>query len=107
VLREENTKDLGVDRAYEAGEILALPRMIIESIVPPSSCNPRVRTVRFNLFSGAPLVQHSMTELTENLREAAAAPGANPSRVSGYRAAVECGDAGSRSYTASNNRLGL
>src|SRR5207342_1532360 len=67
-LREANTKDLGIDRAFEAGEILALPRMIIEGIFPPESCNPRVRTVRFNLFSGAPMAQHSMTELTENLR---------------------------------------
>jgi hypothetical protein len=54
-------------------------------------CDPRVRTVRFNLLSGAPVVQHSMDGLTENLRAAAVTPGAQGSRVSGNRAAIECG----------------
>jgi pimeloyl-ACP methyl ester carboxylesterase len=91
LLREENTKELGIDRAYEAGEILSLPRQIIEGIIPPSSCDPRVRSVRFNLLSGAPVVQHSMPRLTETLRAAAATPGANGPRVSGRREAMDCG----------------
>jgi hypothetical protein len=88
--RDENTKGLGIDRAYEAGEILSLPRRFIEALFPPRSCDPRVRTVRFNLLSGAPVLQHSMTGLTENLRAAAATPNADGTRVTGYRAAAEC-----------------
>jgi hypothetical protein len=81
---------LGVDRAYEAGEILALPRTIIENIYPPASCNPRIRTVRFNLLSGLGVAQHNIENLTKQLQAAAKTRGANPRRVNDALRARAC-----------------
>lgn len=81
LVREHSTKGLGVDRAYEQGEILTLPRLIIENIFPPADCSPRIRSVRFNVLTGLPGQQHNMEHLTEQLRIAAHQPGANPKRV--------------------------
>ncbi len=81
LIRDHSTKGLGVDRAYEQGEILMLPRLIIENIFPPSPCNPRIRSVRFNLLAGPPGAQHSITELTKKLSAEAESPGANARRV--------------------------
>jgi hypothetical protein len=80
-VRKHSTVGLGVDRAYEQGEILMLPRLIIENIFPPAACNPRIRQVRFNVLHGLPIQQHNMEHLTEQLRVAAHQPGANPRRV--------------------------
>jgi dienelactone hydrolase len=88
-IRVANTKQLGIDRAYESGEVLSLPRHLIEGFFPPAACDPRVRIVRFNLLSGAPAAQHNMAGLTENFR--AAAKGANGTRAAGNRAAAACG----------------
>lgn len=65
---EHSIQGLGVDRAYEQGEILALPRLLIENIFPPAPCHPRIRSVRFNMLSGLPVQQHNMQQLTEKLR---------------------------------------
>jgi len=75
LLRAAYNADHGIDRAYESGEILSLPRHLIEDIYPPSACDPRVRIVRFNLLTGSPVEQHSMEGLTENLRLSAAMRG--------------------------------
>jgi hypothetical protein len=91
MLREKSTAGLGVDRAFEAGEILALPRMIIENIYPPAACGPRIRTVRFNLLSGLGIAQHSMENLTKKLKETAVkARNANPRRVNDALRARAC-----------------
>jgi dienelactone hydrolase len=87
---EHSTAGLGVDRAYEQGEILALPRAIVENIFPPAPCNPRVRTVRFNLFSGLPVSQHSIAELTKRMRAVAHQRGANPKRAEERLQASTC-----------------
>ncbi len=72
-------------------EILALPRMIIENIFPPSGCHPRIRIVRFNLLTGLPATQqHSIEGLTRELRKAAAKPGADPRRVDDSLEARTC-----------------
>jgi hypothetical protein len=92
LLRERNVKGLGIDRAYEAGEILVLPRILIENIVPPLPCSPRTRTVRFNFLTGSPVAQHSMSELTTKMREAALTPGADPRRATALRDAQTCTD---------------
>jgi hypothetical protein len=81
LVREHSTEGLGVDRAYEQGEILTLPRLLIENIFPPAECNPRIRSVRFKVLTGLPVEQHNMEHLTEQLRVAAHQPGANPRRV--------------------------
>jgi dienelactone hydrolase len=92
ILRMHTTKGLGVDRTYEAGEILMLPRLLTENIFPPPPCNPRIRTVRFNVLSGLPAQQHSIAGLTEQLRAAARQPGANPKRVEASAKARSCTD---------------
>ena len=95
ILRAHSTRGLGVDRAYEAGEILMLPRLIAENILPPQSCNPRVRTVRFNVLGGPPIIKHSIKDLTRQLRVAASERGANARRVEESAKARTCGDRGS------------
>lgn len=71
LLREKHMYRLGIDRTYESGEILALPRLILEDIYPPAACNPSVRTVRFNLLSGLPASQHNMQQLAHQMHELA------------------------------------
>lgn len=67
-LRQKSTYGLGIDRAYEEGEILAIPRAIAAGFFPPKSCDPRVRTVRFNVISrGSLLEQHRINDLTSNM----------------------------------------
>lgn len=95
LLREQHTHRLGIDRTYESGEILALPRHILENIYPPQACNPSIRTVRFNLLSGLPVAQHNMEQLTHQMHELARKQratvrlrGEHP--VSGYPEALGC-----------------
>jgi hypothetical protein len=90
IVLARNTRGLGVDRAYEAGEILTLPRVLIENIIPPLPCNPRIRTVRFNLLEGSPVAQHNIADLTARLRDAAQTAGADPTRVAALREARGC-----------------
>jgi dienelactone hydrolase len=71
MVRKRSTAGLGVDRAYEEGEILSLPRAIIENIFPPADCHPRIRSVRFHVLTGLPGAQHSIEDLTKQLRIAA------------------------------------
>jgi hypothetical protein len=81
MVRDHSIAGLGVDRAYEQGEILMLPRLIAENIFPPAECRPRVRSVRFNLLTGLPLEQHKIEKLTQQLKVTGSQPGANPRRV--------------------------
>lgn len=90
MLRERSTRGLGTDRAFEAGEILALPRVLVENIFPPAACRPRIRIVRFNVLTGLPVIQHNMEQLTKQLRVVAAKPGANPHRVEASLKARTC-----------------
>jgi hypothetical protein len=91
--------DHGIDRAYESGEILSLPRHIIEDLYPPSACDPRVRIVRFNLLTGSPVEQHNMEGLTEKLRLSAAMHGQPLRPVEGYSAAAQCSEHPAQSHT--------
>lgn len=85
---EKSTAGLGVDRAFEAGEILALPRLIVENIYPPAPCNPRIRTVRFNLLTGLGIKQHSIAGLTKEL--SAVGRGADARRANNSMQARDC-----------------
>ena len=89
-IREANTVGLGIDRVYERGEILSLPRQIVMAFYPPASCNPRVRFVRFNVLMGSPIEQHSMDGLTANFRTLAAEKGASRFHADGHRDARQC-----------------
>ena len=90
IVLAKSTDGLGVDRAYEAGEILALPRAIIENIYPPAECRPRVRTVRFNLLTGFGFSQHKIADLTDRLIVTAKTRGANARRVNDALRARAC-----------------
>lgn len=90
MIRDKSVEGLGIDRTYEAGEILALPRMIVENFIPPAPCRPRVRTVRFNLLTGFGISQHSIEGLTKNLIDATKGKAANPRRVNDTLRARAC-----------------
>lgn len=67
-----NSKDLLIDRVYEKGEILSLPRKLTEIFFKPSECNPQVRTAEFNTITGVsfannPIGQHSIDRLWAGL----------------------------------------
>lgn len=87
---KQSTKGLGIDRAYQQGEILSLPRRLAENILPLADCQPRIRSVRFNLLRGLPVQQHSMENLTKQLHIAARQPGADPKRVEASAKARNC-----------------
>jgi hypothetical protein len=90
LILKRSTEGLGVDRAYEQGEILSLPRQLAESILPPSPCQPRIRSVRFNLLQGLPSQRHNMEHLTKQLRIVSRQPGADPKRVEESAKARRC-----------------
>src|SRR5271166_1498325 len=69
--RDENVKGLRMERVFEHGEILAYGRYIMRQFIPPSPCNPRVVSIRFNVIHGSPIAQHSLTDFDNALlREA-------------------------------------
>jgi hypothetical protein len=91
LLRNEDKKGLGIDRAYQAGELLALPRLILAGLFPPSDCDPRVRTVRFNVLPPGTLVEeHNISELTKSFDDIARQPGPRPRPVTAFREAASC-----------------
>jgi hypothetical protein len=88
--RSAGTETLGIDRIYEAGEILSLPRYLASGLFPSSQCRPRVRIVRFSTVTASSLIErHRIANLTKALTELS--KGAKPSRLPyGFRAAREC-----------------
>ena len=67
-LRQKSTNGLGIDRAYEEGEALAIPRLLVAGFFPPKSCDPRIRIVRFNVIPhGSLFQQHKIIDLTANM----------------------------------------
>jgi hypothetical protein len=65
--RDRNVQGLGIERVYEFGEVLAYGRLIMLHSIPLSPCNPRVISVRFRVFQGAPIALHSLTDLDNGL----------------------------------------
>ena len=65
--RDRNVQGLKIERVYEFGEVLAYGRLIMLHSIPLSPCNPRVVTVRFRVFEGAPIALHSLTDLDNGL----------------------------------------
>jgi pimeloyl-ACP methyl ester carboxylesterase len=76
--RDRNVQRLGIERVYELGEVLAYGRLIMLHTIPLSSCNPRVVSVRFRVFQGAPIALHSLTDLDSGLLRVAR--GSEPER---------------------------
>jgi hypothetical protein len=89
LVTKHSTDGLGVDRTYEQGEILMLPRLIIENIFPPADCHPRIRSVRFNVLTGLPGAQHSIADLTSQLKMMGK-HGGHPQRVNDSLKARGC-----------------
>lgn len=72
-VRMAAAEKLGIDRVYEAGEILSLPRYLISGVFPTSPCRPRVRIVRFSTATAPSLVErHRINNLTMGLERLAA-----------------------------------
>jgi hypothetical protein len=69
--RDRNVQGLGIERIYEFGEVLAYGRLIMLHSIPLSPCNPRVVSVRFRVFHGAPIALHSLTDLDNGLLKVA------------------------------------
>jgi pimeloyl-ACP methyl ester carboxylesterase len=65
--RDRNVRGLRMERVYEFGEVLAYGRLIMLRYIPLSPCNPRVVSVRFRVFQGAPIALHSLTDLDNGL----------------------------------------
>ncbi len=65
--RDRNVQGLRMERIYEFGEVLAYGRLIMLRSIPLSPCNPRVVSVRFRVFHGAPIALHSLTDLDNGL----------------------------------------
>jgi hypothetical protein len=90
-VRARNKIGLGVDSVNEAGEILAIPRLLLKG--PGTSCNPRIRTVQFNLVPiGLPIEKHRIDTLTMNMLELSR-HGISTRSAMGYRAAARCVEA--------------
>jgi pimeloyl-ACP methyl ester carboxylesterase len=66
---EIHRKDAKFDYVYEHGEILAFLRFIGRQFHPYESCNPRIRTVRFNTLTGSIFNQHRIDDLAGKLVE--------------------------------------
>jgi hypothetical protein len=63
-LRDQNSKDLKIDRIYERGEIVAYLRIFTNFFDPPSADHPIIRQVRYNLFSAwTAVAKHSIARL--------------------------------------------
>ncbi len=66
--RRNATETLGIDRIFEAREVLALPRYLASGLMATSQCQPRVRIVRFNTTNAPKLIErHRINSLTQGL----------------------------------------
>ena len=45
--RNVTSETLGIDRVYESGEVLSLPRYLASGLMASTACRPRIRIVRF------------------------------------------------------------
>jgi hypothetical protein len=70
-LREENRRNLFIDRIYERGEILALARSLMNLFYEPPAHHPAIRSVRYSLFYGwNPIADHSIVQLANKIDRA-------------------------------------
>ena len=87
-MQARNKIGLGIDNVYEAGEIAAIPRLLLKG--PGTACNPRIRTVQFNLIPiGLPIEKHKIDTLTMNMLQLSRR-GISPRSALGYAAAARC-----------------
>lgn len=60
---DETVRGLQIERIYEHGEVLAYLRYVQRQVLPPSACNPAVRTIRFEALHGSLIEQHKLAAL--------------------------------------------
>jgi len=66
--RMHTVERFGIDRIYQAGEVLSLPRYFVSGIFPTPTCRPRVRIVRFATIQSSSLFErHKIEQLTAGL----------------------------------------
>jgi len=65
---------LVIERVYEHGEVLAYVRFVLRQLIPPTDCDPRIRSFRVDLIHGQPFFQHSMATLAAGFMEKSGAP---------------------------------
>jgi hypothetical protein len=69
-LRNRNKEKLSIDRIYERHEALSMIRSFENLVYPPTSKEPSIREVRYNLFPTLdPIAGHSIASFTCNLKE--------------------------------------
>jgi hypothetical protein len=89
--RSAASERLGIDRVYEAGEILSLPRYIVSGVFPSPQCRPRVRIVRFDTSATPTLIErHRMRNLATGLIELAVGATVTDKGRLGFKHAREC-----------------
>ena len=96
--RNKNRVGLKINRIFERGEILSIPRAIAEDVTGLPRCNPRIQLVRFNTLSDwNPITQHKMERLAFNLFAAKDGPVYVPLKVGQQKKATKrrtCADDG-------------
>jgi Lipase (class 3) len=74
-VRDHNKVGLRIDRIYERDEILSALRSVLGVLYPPTTINPSIRAVRYNVFPTInPITGHSITELACRLSAVTQAP---------------------------------
>lgn len=60
----QNVPGLKIERVYEHGEFLAYLRFVQRQLMPPTACNPQIRSIRFDALRGTVTEQHRLSALT-------------------------------------------
>jgi Protein of unknown function (DUF2974) len=63
----QNVPGLKIERVYEHGEFLAYLRFVQRQLMPPTACNPQIRSIRFDALRGTVTEQHRLSALTTAL----------------------------------------
>jgi hypothetical protein len=63
----QNVPGLKIERIYEHGEFLAYLRFLQRNLMPPTVCNPQIRSIRFDALRGTVTEQHRLSALTTAL----------------------------------------
>jgi hypothetical protein len=81
---------LGIDRVYEAGEILAPVRFLISGFFAPRPCRPYVRTIRFDIGEPGGLLDHHSIDRLANGLDRLTHRGPPAPLPTGFKAAGSC-----------------
>ena len=88
--RSVTIEKLGIDRVYESGEVLSLPRYLASGLMATTACRPRVRIVRFTApETPSRIERHRVAHMTRVL--VALAQGPKVARLpEGFKNARDC-----------------